>query len=368
MKAITTTIEINDAQGTPFRLTVEENPERIGAYTLFARCFVCEQDFRADRVISAALAARGIATVRFEIPSEGQGSPRESAAFILRAVEHLRGLGKAPSILIGHDLGGRAMLSVASEVPESVGVATINAPFHVEGEEDGILRDKIAHMGKALLIMHAPMDQKVDAGQAAALFMAARHPRSFVSLDSADHLLSSDRDAVYAAETLAAWASRYLDVPPTPYRTPRKSPHLEHGEVIVQEDGRGKFSQDVFMGKHTLLADEPESVGGDDRGPAPYDLLLAGLGACTSMTLRMYADRKGIALDGVTVWMKHTKVSGRELPEASSKGVVDLIEREIEIRGDIEPKVRARMLDIADRCPVHRTLHNEVVIRSALKE
>ena len=210
--------------------------------------------------------------------------------------------------------------------------------------------------------MHSPVDDTVSIDNASAIFQAAMHPKSFVSLDDADHLLTRRTDAAYVAAVLAAWASRFL---PSPERGPE--PDTEQGEILVRESGEGRFTQQVIAGPHRLTADEPPGVGGDNRGPTPYGFLLAGLGACTSMTLRMYAQRKKLPLERVGVRLRHAKVHARDCEECETEsGMIDRIEKEIQLEGPLDADQRRRLLEIADRCPVHRTLHSEVRVHSRL--
>jgi putative redox protein len=221
------------------------------------------------------------------------------------------------------------------------------------------LMDKIAHLHKALLIMHSPVDDTVAIDNATRIFVAAKHPKSFISLDHADHLLSDKRDAGYVAGVIAAWASRYVEAalpePTVATATPR--------EVVVSETRAGKFQQTVAIGPHHLIADEPLAAGGDDTGPGPYDFLLAGLGACTSMTMRLYADRKALPLDRVTVTLRHSKIHAEDCAECETKaGMIDQMDRVIAIEGALDEAQRAKLMEIADKCPVHRTLTSEIRI------
>ncbi len=370
------------------------------AYALFAHCFTCSKESIAATRVSQALAERGIATLRFDFTGlgESEGDFAETTfasnvADLVQATESLRGQGMAPSLLIGHSLGGAAVLSAAPSVPEAVGVVTIGAPSdpkHVEHlltpvldevKSKGVgeislggqairigkdfledigkhrLRDSLKDLGKAVLVLHSPVDEIVGVEHAAFIYKSAEHPKSFVSLDRANHLLTRRADAEYAADVIATWAGRYL---------PRqKQETLRAGEVRVSETGTGRFLQNVVMGKHRLDADEPSSVGGLDAGPGPYDLLLAGLGACTSMTVRMYADRKGIALQGVSVLLTHDRIHAEDCATCETEtGKIDRISRRIALLGDLDAETRQKLLAIADRCPVHRTLTHEVVIET----
>jgi uncharacterized OsmC-like protein/fermentation-respiration switch protein FrsA (DUF1100 family) len=376
------------------------------AQALFAHCFTCGKDVNAASRLAAALAGEGIATLRFDFTGLG-GSDGEFAntgfasnvADLVAAADHLRASGRAPSILIGHSLGGAAVLAAAASIPEARAVATIGAPFQIghvlhqfgdevpevgargeaqvnlAGRPFTIRRDfveemrshdqapRIAALHRALLVMHAPLDEVVGIDNARAIYDAAHHPKSFISLDGADHLLSRREDAAYAARVLAAWASRY--VPEMPAEATPPALGAEEGLVLVEETGEGRFQQAVTIGRHRFMADEPVSVGGVGSGPAPYDLLLASLGTCTAMTIRLYAERKGIALRRVGVALRHQKVHAADCAECEThEGKVDEITKAITLQGELTPEERQRLLEIADRCPVHRTLHSEIRIRT----
>lgn len=378
------------------------------AYALFAHCFTCSKESLAASRISAALKERGIAVLRFDFTGLG-GSEGDFAntnfssnvADLVAAADYLRQHHAAPRLLIGHSLGGAAVLAAAPQVAEAAAVATIGAPFepgHVRhliaaaapeiearGEAEVNLAGRrfrvrkqflediaasstveaIGGLRKALLIFHSPRDTTVSIDNAAKIFMAARHPKSFVSLDDADHLVTRREDAAYIAAVLAAWASRYLG---TPAPKAQPLPAGPEGVVRVAEAGGGKFAQTISAGRHTLRADEPESAGGNDSGLSPYQLLLAGLGACTSMTLRLYADQKGWPLEKVAVELAHEKIHAADCSECETReGKVDRIERVVELSGALDETQRARLLEIANKCPVHRTLHSEVSIPTRLK-
>ena len=374
------------------------------AYALFAHCFTCTKDLRAVSRLAGGLTRHGIAVLRFDFTglgsSEGEFANTNFTSNIddlVAAADWLREHHQAPQILIGHSLGGAAVLAGAHRVPECKAVATIGAPYdpdHVTGHfgdelhqivENGsaqvsvggrpftierhFLEDISAHnmkaaiakLGRALIIFHAPRDETVSIENAEKIFVAAKHPKSFVSLDDADHLMHNPDDALYVSGVIAAWAESYIDAPKT---TDNIALPGNPGDVVVWETGQGKYQQHTSIsGRHYLMADEPHAYGGLDSGPSPYDLLLAGLGACTSMTLRMYADRKNIPLQKVTVRLHHDKIHAEDCHECQTKnGKVDVIEREVVMEGDLDEATRARLLEIADRCPVHKTLHSEVKI------
>jgi uncharacterized OsmC-like protein/alpha/beta superfamily hydrolase len=372
------------------------------AYALFAHCFTCGKNVVAAKRIADALTALGIAVLRFDFTgigsSEGEFANTtfsSNVADLVAAADHLRKMRQAPALLIGHSLGGAAVLAAAEAVAEARAVVTIAAPSdpghvthlfkdkldaisaqgEVEVELAGrpfrirreflddvaqqTLTDRVARLHKALLIFHSPTDDTVGIENAAHIFAAAKHPKSFISLTGADHLLTRRSDAVYVANVLAAWADRYLDAAPMPADEagPRK--------VVVTETGGGKFQQTVAIGPHRLIADEPVAAGGLDSGPGPYDFLLAGLGACTSMTLRIYAEHKKLPLERVSVTLSHSKIHAQDCEECETKeGKIDRIERAITLTGDLSDEERARLLEIADKCPVHRTLHSEINIRT----
>lgn len=360
------------------------------AFAVFAHCFTCSKDSKASAYISRALAARGIAVLRLDFSNLEFSS---NIGDVVEAAKYLREHHEAPQILIGHSLGGAAVLVAAAQIPEARAVATIGAPFearHVEhliaAGKDEILASgeakvdiggrpftvsrqfiddlerhdparHIAALGKALLILHSPRDAIVPIDNAAKIFIAAKHPKSFVSLDDADHLLTRIEDAGYAAEVLAAWSSRYLH---------EATVEMVQG-VRVVEAGQGKFTQDIFAGRHRLRADEPVSAGGADTGLSPYELLLAAVGACTAMTIRLYAEHKKLPLERVTVELAHDKTHAADCAHCETKeGRIDRIERVITLEGDLDQCERAKLLEIANKCPVHRTLQSEVWIPTRL--
>jgi putative redox protein len=375
----------------------------IHSYALFAHCFTCGKDNLAAKRIATTLAARGIAVLRFDFTGLGSSEGdfanstfSSNVADLVRAADHLRQTKKAPSILIGHSLGGAAILAAAGQIPDAKAVVTIAAPSdpaHVthlfRDRVDDIRRDgrvevsfagrpfpitrqflddiaehslmaHVAKLHKALLVMHAPTDDTVGIDNATKIFLTARHPKSFVSLADADHLLTRRGDAAYVADVIAAWATRYIDVAaPEPATASDAAPRL----VVVRETGNSRFQNDVIVGPHHLLADEPAAVGGTDTGPGPYDYVLAGLGACTSMTMRMYAERKSLPLERVTVTLHHSKVHAEDCAECETKvGMLDQFDRVIAMEGALDAEQRQKLMEIADKCPVHRTLTSEIHI------
>ncbi len=389
------------------RLDLPNGPLR--AYALFAHCFTCSKDVLAARRIAASLARAGIAVLRFDFTGLGSsGGEFASTNFstncqdLLSAVEYLRANFDAPAILIGHSLGGAAVLAVAKDVPEAKAVVTIGAPAdteHVlknlgaeletirqEGEAEVDLagrkfriqkqfvddvemhkiRNAVAAMRKPLMILHSPLDQTVGIDNASEIFTAAKHPKSFVSLDKADHLLTDNDDAEFAAQTIAGWVSRYVA-----RDTPQGEEAIEH--VRVMETGEGKFQNAVQAGRHRLFADEPESVGGMDSGPSPYDFLSVALGACTSMTLRLYAQHKKLDIGRVSVDVSHAKVHAKDCDECTederaSGGRIDRFERAISVEGELSDELRDKLLEIANKCPVHKTLEAGAKVKSVVRQ
>ena len=376
------------------------------AFALFAHCFTCSKDGSAAGWLSAELNAHGIAVLRFDFTglgsSEGDFANTNFSSNLedLRlAADWLRQTHRAPQLLVGHSLGGAAVVAVAREIPEVRAVVTIGAPAEVNhifgligehlseitsqgsatveigGRKFNIRRSliddlelhsveaRVAEMGSALLVLHSPVDNTVGIEHAARLYTAARHPKSFVSLDGADHLLTRRQDAVFAARMIATWAERYLV-----NENPGSPAPLATAQVVVAETRQGTFLNHVVAGGHHFLADEPVSVGGYDAGPSPYDLLGAALGACSSMTLRMYAERKKIPLDRVTVEVTHSKKHSDDC-ETCVEGTgkqIDNFHRKIHLEGILSIEQQESLLAIADKCPVHRTLRSSAVITTEL--
>jgi len=376
------------------------------AYALFAHCFTCSKESKAATFIAEALADTGIAVLRFDFTglggSEGDFANTSFSSNIgdlVAAADWLRRDHRAPAILVGHSLGGAAALAAAARIPEAVAVATINAPadpahvtrlfaaqraeidargkaeVQLAGRTFTIRREfledvaaqkltaAIAGLRRSLLVFHAPRDSTVGIDNASAIFQAAKHPKSFISLDDADHLLTRRADSHYVGAVLAAWASRYLPA------IESGAPLSPRDTVIVQETHASKFQQSIVIGPHRLIVDEPVSAGGEDSGPSPYDLLASALGACTAMTLRTYADLKRIPLERVQVALRHAKIHASDCAECETRQAkIDRIERVITLEGELDEAARAKLLDIANRCPVHRTLHGEVNVTTRLAD
>lgn len=378
------------------------------AYAVFAHCFTCTKNFKAAVNISDALCAEGIAVLRFDFTglgdSEGDFADTHFSSNVQDLVDAAGFLTKeyqAPEILVGHSLGGTAILAAAQRISSAVAVATIGAPadavhvLHLLGDDleaieqqgearvnlagrpfrirkdfvDDVrsqsVRDGIRSLRKALLVMHSPIDELVPVKEAARIYSSAMHPKSFISLDDADHLLTDEKDSRYAGHVLAAWASRFIHdedhkLEPAPFKP---------GHVVVSGKPEDIFRVAINANGHPSKGDEPESHGGTDQGPSPYDLLSAALASCTVMTLNMYARHKKLSLDSVQVDVSHGKIHAEDCMECESKkGKIDHFERTIHLQGDLTAEQRNRLLQIADRCPVHRTLHSEVNIISKLVE
>ncbi len=398
----TTRLRFTGSKGASLDARYDHPVGPVRATALFAHCFTCSKDLAAASRVSRALAHRGLGVLRFDFTGLGHSEGEfENTSFssniedLVLAADQLRRDVQAPSILIGHSLGGAAVLAAAERVPEATAVVTIGAPANprhlkslfadsldrIEGEGEAAVElagrkftirremvedldrhpvaERTAKLRKALLVFHAPFDEIVGIDNASEIFQAARHPKSFVSLDGADHLLTRRADSDYVADVIAGWASRYLPEVPADERK------TEPGTVLVTETGYGRYANDVVAGPHVLRADEPRSVGGDDTGPTPYGYLSAALGACTTMTLRMYADRKEWPLERVSVSVKHEKIHASDCEHCETEsGRIDRFDRTLRIEGPLSDEQRRRLAEIADRCPVHRTLHAEVEVRT----
>ena len=402
------------------RLDLPAGPPR--AFALVAHCFTCSADLSALRRLASGLTERGIAVLRFDFTglgsSEGEFANTDFTSNVddlVAAADWLREHHRAPQLLVGHSLGGAAVVVAASRITEVRAVATVGAPSDTEhlvgwfaesldeieraGHAEVVLAgrqftisaglvsdlrrhvvtERAAELDAALLVLHSPVDESVSVDHAARLYEAARHPKSFVSLDGADHLLGDAGDAAFAASMIAAWAERYLLDESGIADPPSPSTGRSAAQVLVAETTQGTFLNHVVSGAHRFLADEPTSIGGFDAGPSPYDLLSAALGACTSMTIRMYADRKQLPLDRVLVEVSHDRIhaddADRECAGEESAGTgdrarsgakIDHFDRVVHLEGDLDETATERLLQIADRCPVHRTLESSSRITTRL--
>lgn len=397
-------IEFLNSQGgridARLELPVNQHPH---TFALLAHCFTCHKDLTALRNISRAMNMQGIGVLRFDFTGLGESEGdfadtnfSSNLEDLLEAAQWLEKEYQAPRILVGHSLGGAAVICAAMLLPSVKAIATIGAPFdpdHVQHlfsnniqtiENEGIaevtiagrsftvkkqfledirsqnLQDKLAKLNRALLILHSPQDLVVPIDNAAKLYNAARHPKSFISLDGADHLLTNKTDSNYVGGVIASWATRYLDIP-------EKEIFKTEKQVLTRLGSKG-YTTEIMVRHHGLIADEPEDIGGNDFGPSPYELVTSGLGACTAMTLQMYARRKGWDLQDVRVHLEHYKDYAEDMMSGDEpQGKIDHFERVIELTGNLDEAQRARLLDIANRCPVHRTLHEEIRIITNLK-
>ena len=375
------------------------------AYALFAHCFTCSKNVRAAATISRKLTESGIGVLRFDFTglgnSEGDFSNTNFSSNVqdlVSACNHLGEKFEHPALLVGHSLGGAAVLKASSLLPNVKAVATLAAPSdaaHVshmfedhklEINEKGLAEVKLAgrdftikkqfledieevkvledfkQTNRALLVMHSPTDNTVSIEHATKIFMNAKHPKSFVSLDNADHLISAIEDAEYAATVIGAWANKFLPA------IQDLRPSLDNSQVVIKSRKGLKYTQDVFSKDHHFVMDEPKRLKGNDLGMNPYEILLASLGGCTAMTMKMYAERKGFDLQDVEVKLKHEKVHSNDCAECETKEeMVDQITKEIAISGNLSDDEKRSLFSIAERCPVNRTLKGEVNIISQYK-
>jgi putative redox protein len=405
-------VVFKNPQGESLAGSLEMPAGVIKSYALFAHCFTCSKNNLAATRIARALADLGIAVLRFDFTGLGDSQGEFSnTSFtsnlqdLLAAADYLERQYAAPSLLIGHSLGGSAVLAAAQDLPEVKAVVTIGAPataahikhlfadsyhrlqnqssiqvelggrsFNIQRQfADDLERyNSVAHiqsLRKALLIFHAPLDDVVAIDEATRIYTAAKHPKSFVSLDHADHLLSNPEDSRYVAEVLSAWASRYLG---TRLAADKKEdtevPIIEPGSVIVRERDK-KFTREILTQHHRLISDEPIASGGADLGLNPYELLLAALGSCTSMTLRMYANHKQFDLQDIRVKLHHSRIHAEDCASCETQApLIDRITRSIHLSGNLSDQQRARLLEIANKCPVHKTLQNQIQVETTLAD
>ncbi|MCK8602087.1 bifunctional alpha/beta hydrolase/OsmC family protein [Desulfoferrobacter suflitae] len=381
--------------------------EKPFAYAIFAHCFTCTKNLNAVVNIDRALTRQGIGVLRFDFTGLGESEGEfaetnfsSNVADLAAAADFLKDNFAAPKLLIGHSLGGAAVLQAAGRIDSCAAVATIAAPadpssvtrhlgnttqeieqrgeaeitlggrkFRIKKQfledlEQVQMEDTIRNLGRPLLLFHSPQDAVVGIENARKIFETARHPKSFISLDKADHLLSAREDSLYLGSVLAAWAHKYIGLA----QEDKRRRDLADNRIVVRT-GRKGYQTEIQVNEHSLIADEPLAVGGANTGPTPYGLLVAALGACTSMTLRMYADRKQWPLEAIVVRLKHEKIHASDCQQCDFQkdGKIDRVQREIELMGELSPEQRRKLLEIADKCPVHRTLEGKTIIESHLK-
>jgi putative redox protein len=372
------------------------------AYALFAHCFTCSKDIIAANTISKRLAQKGLGVLRFDFTglgnSQGDFSNTNFSSNVEDLIEACHALNvefESPKILIGHSLGGAAVLRAATKLDSIKAVVTIGAPSSAEHvshlfeknikeiEQEGKAQvtlagrkftikkhfiddikesdilDGVKNFKKALLVLHSPIDNTVSIDHAAKIFTAARHPKSFITLDRADHLLMKRKDANYAAEIISSWVEKYI-----PKETENQTV-VPEGKVLVKSRMNTKFTQDIYTDNHHVIVDEPLSYKGDNLGMSPYKMLLSGLGACTAMTIKMYAERKGIPLEEITIELSHQKIHAKDCEECeTTTGKIDIIQKTISIKGKFTSEQEQKLHEIAEKCPVNRTLQSEVKINS----
>lgn len=381
-------------------LPVDQQPHN---YAIFAHCFTCNKNLSAVRNIGKALTAKGFGVLRFDFTGLGESEGDfEDTNFsgnvedLIAAADYLEKNYQAPTLLVGHSLGGAAVIFAATKIDSVKAIATIGAPSNpnhvqhlfksgleeieatgkavvnlsgrdftikkqfLDDLESKSLPEIAKSLGKALLVMHSPQDATVGIKNAEEIYVSARHPKSFVSLDGADHLLMNKKDSVYAGEVIAGWAQRYVDIP-------EDSNLISKHQVVASLDDEDGFTTAMKVGSHYMIADEPTSYGGNDFGPSPYEFVSAGLSACTAMTVQMYVRRKGWPLKNIEVHTSYGKSHAQDCEDCESNSAkIDTFHREIKLTGDLDEKQITRILQIADKCPVHKTLHSETQIITKL--
>jgi uncharacterized OsmC-like protein/alpha-beta hydrolase superfamily lysophospholipase len=396
-------IKFNNQEGQELSARIYHPLEKKPKFwVLFAHCFTCSQNFKAVSNISNTLCNQGIAVMSFDFTglgsSEGDFEDTNFSSNVqdlVLAAKFMEDNYEAPSLVIGHSLGGAAAILAANRLDSVKAIVTIGSPAdpeHVrhlfedsaekissqgkakvniggrsftikqqfmEDLSNQQLTEILSKMRKSILILHSPQDRIVHVDNAAKLYQSAHHPKSFISLDGADHLLTKQEDSAYAADLIASWATRYI-----PFE---KEPHDTLGHQVQVRLSGDRYTSEIKTPDHYLLADEPASVGGDNLGPTPYDLLMASLGACTVMTLKMYADRKKWDMKEVSVYLNYDKVHKLDSENPEEKGSkVNRFTRTLHIEGDLDDQQRQRLLEIANKCPVHRTLHEEIMVETRL--
>ncbi len=405
MKRIKAKFKNKDGQDLSAKMELPANGHPHN-YAIFAHCFTCNKNLNAIRNVVNSMTEAGFGVLSFDFTGlgESQGDFADTnfssnVDDIIAAADFLAKEYKAPAILIGHSLGGAAVLFAGAKIDSVKSIATIGAPSNPEhvghlvesGAEEinknGVadvniggrnfkikkqflddlkmhtLKSVLKGMRKSLLVLHSPQDSTVGIENAAEIYTSAHHPKSFVSLDGADHLLTKKEDSLYAGKIIASWAERYLHI------VKKDELQTEAQTVVSIKDKTNKFLTQIQTGRHSLIADEPTDVGGEDLGPSPYQFLTTALGACTAMTMRMYADRKGWEVDEIRVHLNHDKRHSDDCADCeSSTAKIDHFDRIIEIDSQLDEKQLQRLLEIANKCPVHRTLEGDVKVNTTLKK
>lgn len=383
-------------------LPLNQKPHNIA---VFAHCFTCTKNLTAIRDIGRALTHAGFGVLRFDFTGLGESEGDfENTNFsgnvsdLVEAAEFLEKTYMAPTLMIGHSLGGAAAIFAADRIPSIKAVAVINSPSHpshvmhllksskaeinkngkakvnlggvdftikkqfLDDLENKPLQEVVGSFKKALLILHSPLDKVVGIKNAEEIYIAAHHPKSFVSLDDANHMLSKNKDSEYVGKVIAGWASRYVEIPP-------KEKIRSNSHVAASLDGVQIFTTNLKLGKHYSIADEPSSFGGNDFGPTPYEYVSGGLAACTAMTVQMYARRKNWKVDNVTVNVDYSKIHAVDCENCEDKSAkIDTFSLEIKLEGDLTENEKAKLMEIAGKCPVHRTLKSDIQINTKLVE
>ena len=381
-------------------LPIDQHPHN---FVIFAHCFTCNKNLSAVKNVSRALTSNGFGVLRFDFTGLGESDGNfENTNFsgnvedLISAANYLKENYKAPSLLVGHSLGGAATIFAASQIDSVKAIATIGAPSNpkhvkhlihssvdeikangkanvniggrpftikkqfLDDLETKSLPETAQNLRKALLVVHSPQDTTVGIQNAEEIYVAARHPKSFVSIDGADHLLSRKEDSTYVGNVISNWAKRYVSIPETEIPTTAY-------QVVASLDADDGFTTQMKVGNHYLMADEPKSFGGNDFGPSPYELVSAGLSACTAMTIQMYVKRKGWDLQNVEVHTSYGKTHAKDCEDCENTSAkIDTFNREIKITGTLDEAQIKRILQIADKCPVHKTLHNEIQVITKL--
>ena len=397
-------VEFRSHEGNVLRGLLHLSNKPASVFAIFTHCFTCSKDLKSIKTISSELARNGISVLRFDFTglgeSEGDFSETNfttTTMDIVSAAEFLEKNYFPPELLIGHSLGGAAVLQIADRIESSKAVVTIAAPSepshilkHIGDKKDQIdhegeasvqiegrpfrikkqflddleknnMKKKIENLRRSLLILHSPFDNTVGIDNATGIFTAAKHPKSFISLGNSDHLISNSDDAVYTGKIISSWAGKYLEMD-------RGIKNERENNPLTVINEKYSYSSYIISGDHTMVSDEPVASGGDDLGPDPYRYLLSSLGSCTCMTLRMYSDRKKWSLDAVRVTLRHEKIHASDCEDCETKeGKIDRITRIIKLIGDLKPDQKKRLLEIADKCPVHRSLKSEISIKTELE-